>query len=141
MSENLRKDIEIGRHNACAFANIFLTNASYYGKKYLLAEPFNHPDCFDSPDGRKRFVKAVLAPCSYKEQCITCKQKHQDKFYHFLNECHQIAGIRKEMFLKLDLYNFPTNQLPLNKTEFLKLVLRNRTWRKCLSDFLIDTNF
>ena len=68
ISKNLREDLEKGRPKKCSFAKIFLHNPFAYQKNYHLPEPFCQPDLFETPNGRKRFVKGLLHPCSYKVQ-------------------------------------------------------------------------
>ena len=141
ISHNLRSDLEMGRSKACCFTSIFLSNPFKYQKKYHLVDPLLQPDCFDSTNGRKRFIKTLLHPCSYLQTCDYCKQQYKDKFDHFLNTCPQIVGLRKELHLKLAFYNFPRDRIPPAKTDLLNLALNDRILRKCLTSFLIDSDF
>ena len=58
-SQNLRKDLEVGRTRKCSFANIFLSNIFAYQKTYHIVEPFCRKSGFASPDGRKRRQSAT----------------------------------------------------------------------------------
>ena len=140
ISKNLREDLEKGRSKKCSFANIFLRNPFAYQKNYHLPEPFCQPDQFATPNGRKRFVKAILHPCSYKEECLLCRQIYTDKLYHFLTECPRLSKPRKQLHLKLELYNFPLEKLLLND-KLLGLALEKNAWRNSLTKFLIETDF
>ena len=111
-----------------------------YQKNYHLPEPFCQPDQFATPNGRKRFVKAILHPCSYKEECLLCRQIYTDKLYHFLTECPRLSKPRKQLHLKLELYNFPLEKLLLND-KLLGLALEKNAWRNSLTKFLIETDF
>ena len=141
VARNLQRDLDSGRANRCSFARMFLSGGPYGDKKYRLAEPFRRPDIFDTPAGRKRFVWAILHPCSYSEECTLCRQTYEDRFYHFLTVCRRIRGFRKELYLKLALYGFPCNRLPLDKTVFVQTALERKVWLKCLNTFLEDTDF
>ena len=141
ISHNLRLDLETGRSKSCSFASIFLGNPFKYQKKYHLVDPFQQPDCFDSPDGRKRFIRALLHPCSYLQTCTHCKQQYRDKFDHFLTTCPAIFDLRKKLYLKLAFYNFPRDRIPPVKIDALNLALNNRILRKCLISFLVDSDF
>ena len=141
ISHNLRTDLETGRSKACSFTSLFLINPFKYQKKYHLVDPFLQPDCFDSTNGRRRFIKALLHPCSYLQTCTYCNQQYRDKFDHFLNTCPQIFELRKELHLKLAFYNFPRDRIPPTKTDALSLALNNRILRKCLTSFLVDSDF
>ena len=140
LSKNLRDDLEKGRSKKCSFANIFLSNPFTYQKNYHLPEPFWQTDLFAAPNGRKRFVKAILHPCSYKEECLLCRQIKKDKLDHFLTDCPRLSELRKELHLKLKLYNFPLENIPL-KNELLRLALEKKAWRNSLTNFLIDADF
>ena len=140
-SQNLRKDLEVGRSKSCSFASIYLSNPFIYQKKYQLVDPFPQPNCFTTPNGRKRIVKALLHPCSYSEDCLLCRQTYTDKLDHLLTTCPRISDNRKELNLRLSLYNYPLDHFPLKKTEFLKLALKKKVWRNCLTKFLVDTNY
>ena len=86
-SQNLRKDLDIGRARTCSFTTNFLTNVFVYQKTYHILEPFNQANCFASPEGRKRFIKAFLHPCSYNEECPQCKRHHKDICEHLTVSC------------------------------------------------------
>ena len=141
ISRNLQKDLEVGRSKSGSFVSLFLTNVFSYQKNYHLVEPFLQPNCFDSPNGRKRFVKALLHPCSYLEECVLCREQCKDKLKHLLTTCTLASGKRKELLLQLTLYNFPRQQFPLEKDELLNSALKSIIWRKCFTKFLIDTEF
>ena len=140
ISKNSRKDLETGRARKCSFAKIYLKNEFLYQKIYHIVEPFNQANCFSSPEGRYSFIKALLHPCSYTSECPLCRQQHKDTCEHFLTSCTQTVEARRRLLLKLKLYNYP-DSVPLKKTEILKLTLGNTVWRKCLTDFLIETSF
>ena len=76
-SQNLRKDLDIGRAQNCSFTTNFLTNFFLYQKTYHILESFNQAYCFASLEGRKRFIKALLHPSSYDEECPQCKRHHK----------------------------------------------------------------
>ena len=141
ISKNLQNDLDASRSKSCSFISLFLTNAFSYQKKYHLVEPFLQPNCFDLPNGRKRFIKALLHPCSYLEECVFCREQYKDKLKHLLTACPLTSGKRKELLLKLSLYNFPRQQFPLEKDKLLNAALTSRIWRKCFTKFLIDTDF
>ena len=141
VSQNLQKDLEIGKKKKCSFASIFLSNPKEYQKNYHLPEIFRQPNCFDTPNGRKRVVKTLLHPCSYEEKCSLCGIIYTDKLSHLLTSCQCVCGYRNEFFLKLNLYDFPKSQILACKENFLGLILEKKIWIKCLSKFLIDVDF
>ena len=106
ITRNLHEDLKIGRNKACSFASLFLSNPFDYQKNYHLIAPFSQTTCFASPKGRKYFIKAILHSCSFIEECSNCGQQYKDKLHHYLNSCPLISGYRKELYLKLSLYNF-----------------------------------
>ena len=140
ISKNLRNDLETGRQRNCSFAKIYLTNVFHYQKTYQIVEPFNQANCFSSPEGRYRFIKALLHPCSYIVECPLCRQLHKDTCEHFLTSCPQTVAAKKRFLLKLTLYNYP-DTAPLQRTEILERSLGNTVWRKCLTDFLTETSY
>ena len=140
ISKNLRTDLETGRTKACCFASIFLSNPFTYQKNYHLVEPFRQPESFASANGRKRFVKALLHPCSYFKACPYCNQQQKDMLDHFLTTCSRLSELRKELYLRLAFYNLPRDRIPLNKNDALNLTLNNRILRNCLLMFLVDTD-
>ena len=140
-SHNLRKDLEVGRTRKCSFANIFLVNIFTYQETYHIVEPFCRDSGFASPDGRKRFVKALLHPCSYLDVCQLCRQKHSDICDHLITSCSRIPHLRKKLNLKLTLYNFPSETFLLNKSNILEQSLDNKQWRKCFTEFLSEIDY
>ena len=141
LSQNLRNDLEDGRTRKCCFSNIFLSNAFRYQKNYHIVQPFNQANCFSSPNGRKRFIKALLHPCSYLDTCPICKTQTRDTCDHLLTACPRIPDPRKKLRLKLALYNYPANHFPLTKSSIVEHSLDNRLWRKCFADFLTEVDF
>ena len=141
ISENLCKDLEVGRTNACSFAELFLNSSSSYQKKYHLVEPFCQPLCFASPKARKHFVKALLHPCSYSEDCCLFGQQYKDQLNHLLSACPQNPGFKKELHLRLALYNFPKDKIPIKKRDFMHAAFSKFTWRKCTDKFRQDVDF
>ena len=95
ISQNLRKDLETGRTRKCSFASIFLTNVFLYQKTYQIVQPFCQAKGFASQDGRKRFVKALLHPCSYLDICPLCRSKQMDICDHLITSCSRIPNRRK----------------------------------------------
>ena len=140
ISQNLQKDLEIGRKKKCSFASIFLYDPNGYRNDYHLPEKFRQPDCFETPNGRKRVVKALLHPCSCEEKCSLYGKNYTDKLCHLLTTCKRIRSYREEFFLKLK-YDFPKNHIKTFKENFLGIILEKKIWRKCLSKFLIDVDF
>ena len=140
ISKNLRNDLETGRARSCSFTEIYLTNVFLYQKTYQIVEPFNQANCFSSVEGRYRFIKALLHPCSYTVECPLCRQSHKDTCEHFLTSCPQTVEAKKRLLLKLTLYNYP-DSASLKKTEILESALGNSLWRKCLTDFLTETSY
>ena len=141
LSQNFRNDLEKGKSNKCCFAKVFLRDTTEYSTEYKLLGILRQPDCFEKPNGGKRIVKALLHPCSYEETCLHCGKKIKDKFNHFLTFCNHISGYRRKLLLELTLYNFPTSRIPMKKDEILGLILMHKVWRKCLANFLTDTDF
>ena len=141
ISQNLRKDLEIGRTRKCSFATIFLANVFHYQKTYQIVEPFCQAKGFASPDGRKRFVKALLHPCSYLDDCPLCRHKQMDICDHLITSCSRIPNRRKKLILKLKLYNYPAQTFQLNKTNILLNAVDNRLWRKCFTEFLSEIDY
>ena len=141
ITQNLRKDLEIGRTRNSAFTSIFLSNVFVYQKKYHIVEPFRQANFFDSPRSRMRFIKALLHPCSYLEDCPLCGQKLKDICDHLITTCPPITEFRKKLHLKLILYNYPAKNFPLTKAGIIKYALSNRLWRKCFTEFLIEVDF
>ena len=140
-TQNLRNDLKIGRTRNSAFTSIFLSTIFVYQKKYHIVEPFSHANCFVSPESRMRFVKALLHPCSYLEECPLCRQKFKDMCDHLITTCPPITEFRKKLHLKLILYNYPAKNFPLTKAGIIKHALSNRLWRKCFAEFLIEVDF
>ena len=140
-SHNLSKDLQIGRTRNCSFSILYLKNIFSYQKDYHLIAPFCQPDCFATPKGRKHFVRAFLDPCTYLRECEFCGQSCFDKLDHLLQNCSRTSEFRNELHLKLVLYNFPKERLPLKKAEFWEAAFKSRIWRKCAVKFLLDTEF
>ena len=107
----------------------------------LYIEPFCRLQGFSSPDGRKRFVKALLHPCPYMDKCPLCREEHMDVCDHLITSCSRIPDPRKRLQLKLRLYNFPTESLPLNKNNILVRAMDNSVWRRCLTEFLSEIDY
>lgn len=141
ISQNLQWDLQKGSRNGCSFTKIFLSDPTRYRKDYHLPDIFLQPDCFNTPNGRKRVVKALLHPCSNVEVCFLCRENFRDKLNHCLAGCSRISTYRKKFLLKLRLYNFPMHRIPMTKDDFLGEILRNKVWRNCLSKFLADIDF
>ena len=100
----------------------------------------NLANCFASPEGRYRFIKALLHPCSYIQECQRCRQHHKDICEHFLTSCTHTAKARTRLHLKLTLYNYP-NIAQIKKVDILDNTLGNKVWRKCFTDFLTEIDF
>ena len=137
---NLREDLNTGRSRPCSFASLFLSSPSAYQKKYHLVGPFCKQRCFATPKGRNHFIKAILHPCNFSEDCPKCGLRYRDKLNHFISACPRIVGFRKELYLRLTLYNFPKDRTP-EKHDLLEAAIQNSTWRKCIVKFLHDTDF
>ena len=78
ISHNLREDLNTGRKRSCTFASLFLSSPFAYQKRYHLVEPFRQPSCFADPNGGKQFIKAILHPYSYSENCPKCGKQYTD---------------------------------------------------------------
>ena len=141
ISRNINKDLDEGKTKTCTFAQLFLKGLQTSNKRYRLVEPFSHASCFATPIARKHFVKALLHPGTYLENCCFCGQQHRDRLKHFLSECTGTSGYRKELHLRLTLYNFPQNKMPLEKLELFHAAFTNELWRKCIVKFLRDIDF
>ena len=141
ITQNLQNDLKIGRNKLCTFASLFLSSPVAYQKNYHLIEPFCQTTCFASPKGRKHFIKAILHPCSFNENCEKCGQQYKDKLNHYLTSCPRTSGYRKELLLKLTLYNFPKDRSATVKNDLLNAAFSNSTWKECLVNFLLDTDF
>ena len=135
ISQNLRCDLEYGRTRNCCFSKTFLANPFTYQKNYHIVQPFSQANCFSSPNGRKHFIKALLHPCSYMENCPMCGRQTKDICDHLLTTCPRIPDPRKKLRLKLTLYNYPVKNFPLTKPAIIEHSLGNRLWRKCFSEF------
>ena len=140
-SHNLRLDLEDGRARNCSFSKNYLLNPFIYQKEYHIVKPFGKADCFSSPIGRKYFVKALLHPCSYPENCPLCGEQTCDTCNHLLTTCPRVPDPRKKLHLKLTLYNYPANHFPLTKSTIIQLSLTNGVWRKCFAEFLKEVDF
>ena len=145
ITHNLQKDLNVGKNSSCSFASLFLNSPSAYQKKYHLVEPFCQSGCFASPSGRKHFIKALLHPCSFSENCARCGQKYKDKLNHYLTACPPIFEHRKELRLRLTLYNYPRESPRggtwMKKQNLINAAFSKRIWRKCFVKFLRDTDF
>ena len=141
VARNLRLDLEAGRSRNCTFSNIYLLDPFSYQEKYHIVEPCGNADCFSSPPARRHFIKALLHPCSYPQNCPFCSEQTSDICDHFLTTCPRLPDPRKKLHLKLTLYNYPANHFPLTKASAILLSLTNRVWRKCFADFLNEVDF
>ena len=141
MSANLHKDLETGRAHSCSFTTIFLSNPFEYQKNYHIVEPFNRADYSSFPNDSKVFIKSLLDPNSYLKDCQYCGLTCKDMFTHFLTKCQELNESRRLLNLKLSLYNFPQEHLPLEKNVLLTLVFNNTSWRKCLGNFLNKSGY
>ena len=133
--------MEDGRTRKCSFSKNYLLNPFIYQKRYHIVEPFGKANCFSSPIGRKHFVKSLLHPCSYPENCPLCGEQTTDTCDHLITTCPQLPDPRKKLHLKLTLYNYPTNHFPLTKSSIIEHSLSNRLWTKCFAEFLIEVDF
>ena len=140
-NQNLRADLEDGRTRNNSFSKNYLVNPFIYQKKYQIVEPFGQANCFSSPDRRKRFIRALLHPCSYLENCSLCGVQTRDLCDHLLTTCQRIPDPRKKLRLKLTLYNYPADYFPLTKSSLIQYSLTNALWRKCFADFLNEVDF
>ena len=140
ISKNLCNDLETGRARNCSFAKIYLGNVFLFQKTYHMVQPFDQANCFATPEGRYRFIKALLHPCSYMEECQLCKQQHKDICEHILTSCPQTVEARKRLRLKLTLYNYSSKD-PFKKSDLLVNTLGNKLWRKCFTEFLTEIDF
>ena len=84
ITRNLQDDLKIGINKLCSFASLFLSRPFAYQKNYHLIQPLCQTTCFPSPKGRKHFIKAILHPCSFFEDCNKCGQQYKDKLDHYL---------------------------------------------------------
>ena len=141
ISHNLRVDLNEGRTRKSTFSKIYLVNPFVYQEKYQILEPFTQENCFSTSNGGKRFVKALLHPASYLENCTLCGVQHSDICDHLLTSCPRTPHHRKKLRLKLILYNYPIDKFPLTKESIFKNALGNKAWRKCPTDFLIDVDY
>ena len=126
ISQNLSADLDEGRTRNCTFSKIFLANPFLYQKKYQIVEPFTQANCFPSSNGRKRYIKALLHPASYLENCSLCGDQHKDICNHLLASCRRIPDPRRKLRLKLTIYNYPPNDFPITKEGILKNALDNK---------------
>ena len=140
-THNLSVDLKEGKTRECTFSKIYLINPFLYQKKYQLVEPFIQANCFSSPSGRKRFVKALLHPNSYLENCSLCGEQYRDICDHLITTCPRISDSRKKLRMKLTLYNYPNDDFPLSKEGVIKNALSSRVWRKCFTDFLTEVDY
>ena len=141
ISHNLRSDLEEGRNRNNFFSKNFLSNPFRYQKNYHIIQPFSQANCFSSPNGRKRFIKALLHPCSYLDNCTLCSEQTSDICNHLLTTCPRTPDLRKKLRLKLTLYNYPANHLPVTKSSIIENSLSNKLWRKCFADFLVEVDY
>ena len=141
ISHNLCNDLEDGRTRNCFFSKNFLSNPFRYQKNYHIIQPFSQSNCFSSPNCRKRFIKALLHPCSYLENCALCREQTRDICNHLLTTCPRIPDRRKMLCLKHILNNYPENHFPVTKSSIIENSLCNKLWRKCFADFLIEVDY
>ena len=141
ITENLRRDLEDGRTRGCCFSRNFLINPFCYQRNYQIVQPFSLANGFSSPNGRNRFVKALLHPCTYLDYCPLCREETKDVCDHLLTACTCIPDPRKKLHYRLLLYNFPREHFPLTKSSLIKHSLTNRLWRKCFAEFLVDDDY
>ena len=120
ISQNLRTDLEDRRKRNCSFSKQFLSNPFHYQKNYQIVQPFSQANCFASHINRKCFIKALLHPCSYLENCPLSRKQTKDVCDHLLTTCPRIPDPRKKLRLKLTLYNYPANHFPLTKSGILE---------------------
>ena len=141
ISENLRRDLEDGRTRSCCFSKNFLVNPFCYQKSYQIVPPFSSANSFSSANGRRRFIKALLHPCTYLDHCPLCRVQTRDTCEHMLAVCPLIPDPREKLRLELLLYNYPTEYFPLSKSSLIEHSLTNRLWRKCFAEFLANVDF
>ena len=141
IAKNLRCDLEDGRSRSCCFTRNFLTNPFHYQKDYHIVQPFTMPNGFSSANGRKRFIRALLHPCSYVDHCPLCRAQTMDVCDHLLSACPRIPDLQKKLRLNLRFYNYPPEHFPLRKSSLIELSLANRLWRNCLAKFLTEVDF
>ena len=141
LTKNLRNDLEIGRIHTCSFSNIFLSNPLIYQKKYQVIEPFNRIDYSSCPNDSHVFIKTLLDPNSYTKECEHCGLRCKDMCTHLLTQCQKLTESRNIFHMKLSFYNFPMENLPLQKNALLKLIFNKVCWRKCLAQFLKDARY
>ena len=141
ISHHLRDDLEVGRTRNCSFSKIYLADPFVYQKSYHIVKPFTQENCFTSRKGRKHFIKALLHPASYSENCPLCLEENTDMCEHLLTTCPRIPDFRKKLHLKLTLYNYPVENHLVSKLGIIKNSLINKAWRKCFTEFLADVDY
>ena len=141
ISQNLRNDLEDGRTRNGCFTLNYLSNPFNYQKNYHVVLPFRQANCFSSANCRKRFIKALLHPCSYPDRCPLCGEQTPDLCEHMLATCARIPDPREQLHRKLILYDYPTTYLPLTKTDIIERSLTHRLWRKCFAEFLVEVDY
>ena len=141
ISQNLRNDLDHGRTRNSCFTKNYLTNPFCYQKNYHVVLPFSQANCFSSANSRKRFIKALLHPCSYPDRCPLCGEQTSDLCEHMLTTCARIPDPREQLHRKLILYDYPKTHFPLTKTDIIERSLTNRLWKKCFAKFLTEVDF
>ena len=113
---NLRKDLEHGRTRDCSFSKFYLLNPFTYKKKYQIVERLGQASCFSSPGGKKHYIRALLHPCSYLENCSLFDEQTRDTCDHLLTSCPRGPDPRPKATpqtytLQLLIYPLPTDQV------------------------------
>ena len=126
ISQKLRKDLEDGRTRNGCFTLNYLYNPFCYQKNYHLVLPFCQANCFSSANCRKRFIKALLHPCSHLDRCPLCGEQTPDLYEHMLTTCARIPDPREQLHRKLIFYDYPITRFPLTKTDIIERSLTNR---------------
>ena len=146
IDQNLSIDLEEARSIDSAYSCLFLNSFSPYKsdfKKYRTCKMFQKVGLFESADGRKRFIKAILTTNPFSEFCKFCKGYFSKLLQHQLTECQELKHQRRILELELNLFrNIEAEPIPITDiSHVISSVIPKKCLLRCFTNFLQAIDF
>ena len=139
--KNLADDLSKGRTRRCPFSKLYLTNPFHYQKNYHLVDIFLSLNVFQYRIARVRFIRGLLYCSAFPKTCSFCERECRDLLGHLIFHCSAIEGLREKLKASLKFYNFPDDLQPTSISDYFEFSRKNKLWRNCFTNFLIDFDF
>ena len=132
-----KKDLDTARNKNCIFSKLLLTTDDIVKKKYTLFQIFKSAGMFFNTTARIKFIKALLNPNSYLQECKLCKLQFYDILLHQLTTCPKLTTQRTTLKHKLIFYGTkPTPEIDNPFLLFSYALTNKKNIVKAITDFL-----